>query len=158
ALTAGPLATTADSGPLATTGRGWVAGQPGDPAPAGRGRAGQYTGLCGAMGFTPPLTPPPTGGGPGEPGGLSATRSSALRTPVLQCRTILRSCGRAWRALPIRNSFFGISFAPGMETISYSFGSRTSMISIFSSLSIHSLSCAGVIVDPAAACCASSLT
>ncbi len=60
--------------------------------------------------------------------------------------------------MPIRNSFFGISRAPGMETISYSFGSRTSMMSIFSSASIHSLSCAGVIVEPAAACWASSET
>ncbi len=45
-----------------------------------------------------------------------------------------------------------------METISYSFGSRTSMISMLSSSSIHSLSCLGVIVEPAAASWASSET
>ncbi len=68
------------------------------------------------------------------------------------------SCGRSWRAVPIRNSPLGISFAPGIETISYSLISRTSMISIDSSLSIHSLSCFGVIVEPSAASCASSDT
>ncbi len=60
--------------------------------------------------------------------------------------------------MPIRNSPLGISFAPGIETISYSLTSRTSMISIGSSASIHSLSCLGVIVEPAAASWASSDT
>ncbi len=58
----------------------------------------------------------------------------------------------------MRNSFFGIRRAPGMETISYSFGSRTSMMSMPSPSSIHSLSCLGVIVESAAAAWASSET
>ncbi len=104
------------------------------------------------------MTPPPTCTASAKPADFRTARTSAERTPVLQCRTIFRSWGRSWRALPIRNSFFGISLAPGIETISYSFGSRTSMISIFSSVSIHSLSCCGVIVEPAAASWASSDT
>ncbi|KMS73791.1 hypothetical protein ACM01_17325 [Streptomyces viridochromogenes] len=76
----------------------------------------------------------------------------------MQCKTIFLSCGRVSRAVPMRNSFFGTSRAPGIETISYSLTSRTSMISMFSPSSIHSLSCLGVIVEPAAASWASSET
>ena len=53
--------------------------------------------------------------------------ASAERAPLLQCSTIFLSCGSFSRAAPDRNSPLGISVAPGIETISYSFGSRTSI-------------------------------
>ncbi len=52
----------------------------------------------------------------------------------------------------------GISTAPGIETISYSFGSLTSTRKMSSFRSSMALSSAAVIVEPDAASCASAET
>src|ERR1019366_1616512 len=123
-----------------------------------RSRRSQYTGRVGSTWLTQASTPPPTWTASAKPASLTTARISALRAPLLQCRTIRRSCGSRERASPVRNWSLGMSTAPGIETISYSFGSRTSTRKMSSSASSIAFSSAAVIVDPDAACWASADT
>ena len=104
------------------------------------------------------VTPPNTCTASLKPAFLTAANVSADRTPVLQYMTIWRSWGSEASASPRRMSSFGIKVAPGMRTISHSAGSRTSISAIGFSVSMSSLRSCTVIVDPAAASCASSDT
>ena len=104
------------------------------------------------------VTPPWTWTASRKPAAFTAASASAERTPVLQCSTIGLSFGSCASARPERISSLGISYAPGMGTISYSFGSRTSMSSKSLPASIISLSSSTVIVEPAAASWASTDT
>src|SRR5262249_50823415 len=88
--------------------------------------ADQYSGRDGSTWLIQASTPPPTCTASAKPAFLTTARTSALRTPLLQCSTIFLSCGMCSSAAPVRNWSLGISVAPGIETISYSFGSRTS--------------------------------
>jgi len=71
-------------------------------------------------------TPPPTCTASEKPAPLTTAKASAERAPLLQCSTTFLSCGSLPSASPDRNSPFGIRTAPGIATISNSFGSRTS--------------------------------
>ena len=76
----------------------------------------------------------------------------------MQCSTIRLSCGSFSRAAPETNSPLGMSVAPGMETISYSFGSRTSMRKMGSPASSMAARSLALIVEPWTASAASSDT
>src|SRR5216684_3067300 len=107
----------------------------------------QYEGSDGSTWLTQASTPPPTCTASAKPASLTMARHSALRAPLLQCRTIRRSWGSRSRAAPDRNSPFGISTEPGIDTISYSFGSRTSTRNMLSSPSSIPLSWRALIVE-----------
>src|SRR2546430_3035288 len=107
---------------------------------------------------TQETTPPWTCTASRKPAALTAASASADRTPDLQYSTICLSWGRLASALPDRISPLGTSREPGIETISYSAGSRTSTSSIGVPASIPSLSPVVVIVQPRAAEDASSDT
>src|SRR5262245_58751965 len=87
----------------------------------------QYVGNDGSTVLIQLSTPPPTCTASEKPAFLSTASTSAERAPDLQCRTIRLSWGMPDSAAPVRNSPLGISTAPGMLTISYSLGSRTSI-------------------------------
>src|SRR5215472_12821690 len=123
-----------------------------------RGGADQYSGSDGSTWLIQASTPPPTCTASEKPASFTTARHSAERAPLLQCSTIRLSCGRRSSAAPDRNSPLGIRVAPGIETISYSFGSLTSTRKMLSPLSSMSLSSLAEIVEPAAACAASSET
>src|SRR5256885_16404524 len=107
---------------------------------------------------TQDTTPPCTCTASRNPAALSAASASAERTPVLQYSTICLSCGSSASALPIRISFLGTSTEPGMRTISYSAGSRTSTRCTDLPASSQSRSSGAVIVEPTVAATASSET
>src|SRR6266536_252432 len=97
---------------------------------------------------TQETTPPWTCTASRKPAALTAASASAERTPDLQYSTIWRSWGRLARALPETISPLGSSREPGILTISYSAGSRTSTSSIDLPASIQSFSSLVVIVGP----------
>src|SRR6185437_13686978 len=68
------------------------------PQPAGA----QYVGSDGSTWLAQASTPPPTCTASEKPAFLTTARHSALRAPLLQCSTILRSCGSFSRAAPLR--------------------------------------------------------
>src|SRR5215831_1930256 len=137
------------------------AGQDRHPGAGQAGRLGyssQYDGRLGSTCLTQASTPPPTCTASEKPAFFTIARHSALRTPLLQCSTMRLSCGIFSSAAPERNSPLGISVAPGIETISYSFGSRTSTRKILSPASSMPFRSVAVIVDPTTASAASSET
>src|SRR5580700_7851886 len=120
--------------------------------------SGQYDGSEGSTWLIQASTPPPTCTASVKPAFLTIASASAERAPLLQCSTIRLSCGSRSRAAPDTNSPLGMSVARGRETISYSFGARTStrkMLSPASSMAARSLA---LIVEPMTASAASSDT
>ena len=94
--------------------------------------------------------------GVAEPGGLDHGERLGTAHARLAVQHDLASCGSEASAWPERISPLGISTEPGICTISYSFGSRTSTRWIaFSALS-QSLSSLTVMVEPTTASAASS--
>src|SRR6266851_2813018 len=118
----------------------------------------QYEGSEGSTWLTQASTPPPTCTASEKPALCTMDRHSAERWPLLQCSTTRLSCGSRSSAAPETNSPLGMSVAPGMDTISYSFGSLTSTTKMSSPRSSMAFSSRAVIVEPTTACCASSDT